>query len=66
LRHPYIIAYVAQTARPTPGVLLQYYIGGSLRDKIRWYQVRGYVLFFAWLKPKMPLLPRLTDVFYLT
>jgi len=66
LRHPHIVAYVAQTARPTPGVLVQYCVGGSLRDRIRWHQVHGYVLFFALLKPKMPLLPRLTDVIYLT
>ena len=66
LRHPHIVAYVAQTARPTPGVLVQYCIGGSLRDRIRWHQVHEYVLFFALLKPKMPLLPRLTDIIYLT
>ena len=66
LRHPYIIAYVAHATRPTLGVLVQHCPGGSLRDRIRWHQVHGYVLFFALLKPKMPLLPRLTDVTYLT
>jgi serine/threonine protein kinase len=43
LRHPYIVAYVAQTTRPTPGVLVQYCAGGSLRDRIRWHQVHRYV-----------------------
>ena len=66
LRHPYIVGYLAHTTRPTLGVLVQYFVEGSLRDRIRWHQVHGYVLFFALLKPKMPLLPRLTDVIYLT
>jgi len=46
LRHPYIVAYLAQTTRPTPGILVRYCAGGSLRDRIRWHQVHGYV--FSW------------------
>ena len=43
MRHLHVVAYVAQTTRPTPGVLFQYCVGGSLRDRIRWHQVHGYV-----------------------
>jgi serine/threonine protein kinase len=61
LRHPHIVAYVGQTARPTPGVFVQYFVGGSLRDRIRWHQVHGYVFVFTSLAPKIPLLLCCTD-----
>lgn len=44
LRHPYIVAYLAQTTRPTPGILVRYCAGGSLRDRIRWHQVHGIAI----------------------
>ena len=62
LRHPHIVGYLAQNARPMPGVLIQYFVGGSLRDIIRWHQVHRYVFVFTSLAPKIPLLFCCTDL----
>ena len=43
LRHPYIVAYKGQMTRPSWGLLVQFCPKGSLRDRIRWHQVHGYV-----------------------
>jgi hypothetical protein len=61
LNNPHIVAYAGQTARPTPEVLVQYCVGGSLRDRIRWHQVHEYVFVFTSLAPKIPLLLCCTD-----